>query len=41
MVGLYNGLFLMGMYRTSEFRVWDAGVLVGDGEMGTAMGGGG
>lgn len=35
MVALYNGLFLTGIYRASEFRIWDGGVgLVGVGEMG-------
>lgn len=46
MVGLYNGLYLTGFYRASEFRISD-GVLgwVGVGEMGAefvgAGGGGG
>ena len=40
-VGLYNGLYLRGAYRTSEFRVWDAVAgLVGVGKMGADVVGG-
>ncbi|KAL9075274.1 MAG: hypothetical protein Q9161_001651 [Pseudevernia consocians] len=41
-VGLYNGLYLMGIYRTSEFRIWDgvAG-MVEVGETGADVVGGG
>ena len=39
-MGLYNGLFLRGIHRTSEIWVRDGGVgLVGVGEMGMALGG--
>ena len=42
MVGLYNGLYLMGIYRMSEFRIWDgAAGLMGVGEMGADVVGGG
>lgn len=43
-VGLYNGLYLRGRHRASEFWIWDGGVgLVGAGKMGAAdvVGGGG
>ena len=35
MVGLHNGLYLRGIYRTSEFQIWDGREgLMGFGEMG-------
>ncbi len=42
-VGLYNGLYLRGRYRASEFWIWDGTErLVGVGEMGAdGVGGGG
>ncbi len=42
MVGLYDGLYLAGNCRESEFSVWDGEAgLVGVGEMGADVGGGG
>lgn len=41
-VGLYNGLYLRGRYRTSQFGIWDGvAELVGVGEMGADIVGGG
>lgn len=44
-VGLYNGLYLRGRFRASEFWIWNGPVgLVGAGKMGAAddvVGGGG
>ena len=43
MVGLYNRLYLRGIYRTSQFLIWDRwGELMGVGEMlADGVGGGG
>ncbi len=40
--GLYDGLYLAGVCRAREFGVWDGEAgLVGAGEMGADVGGGG